>query len=694
MNLRSWSNNESGGADRSALTAGFSESFRRVTLFPQKPMSSLFRRFYILAATAGIALNVVSTASAQTNFYVANGMEYAVVGSLPGDQVMPDAALSAGGGMLVWQDNATDGSGLGLSARRLDTTLSGTLSTFRVNVTATNDQENARVAQLKNGGSVFVWQGGKPSFQHIYARFLSASNTWLATNLTSDLPVSSMTNFQISPAVAVLNNSNVVVVWSSLNQVRSNSLQDVYGKILSPSGATVKSEFLINQFTNFNQRTPAVVALKDGGFGVVWVSEQQRILAPALGANSPYSTADAIRLPSVDIYARLFRSNGVAAGSEFLVNANNSPCANPAAAAAPDGTFMVAWSGRDTIVDTNGWDVYARVFSSTGVGSASLMVNQHIPGNQYVPRIAALGQEYLLTWTSVGQDGSREGVFGRFVHIDGLPTGGEMRVNTTTASQQIQPVVASDGGGQLLVVWSSFIGGSTSFDLFAQRFINVDAVLSAMPAPFVYTPFTLSNNVYQPQLQVSWAPLAGISVSNYEVYVDGAATPAAVTQSNSWTMTAANGLKASTTHSFQVDYVKPTGARSPVSESASGSTWSGLHWQGIPYEWMTSYYGADMSQWPPAGSKVAAQGPSVMQAFLSGASPLDSSTWLTTQITNTKQGAFLSWNTQPGFVYQVQATTNFTTWSNWGAARFAAGNADSIYLGNNAVGFYRVLLVR
>ncbi len=84
-------------------------------------------------------------------------------------------------------------------------------------------------------------------------------------------------NFQINPAVAVLNNSNVVVVWGSFDQAGSNSLQDVYGQILSPTGQTIGSEFLINQFTAYNQRTPAVAALKNGGFVVAWVSEQERI---------------------------------------------------------------------------------------------------------------------------------------------------------------------------------------------------------------------------------------------------------------------------------------------------------------------------------------------------------------------------------------------------------------------------------
>src|SRR5689334_12541704 len=73
----------------------------------------------------GAVLLMPATALAQTNYYATNGVEYSVVGSLPGDQVWPDAALAANGGYLVWQDNITDGSGWGVSACRLDTTLSG-----------------------------------------------------------------------------------------------------------------------------------------------------------------------------------------------------------------------------------------------------------------------------------------------------------------------------------------------------------------------------------------------------------------------------------------------------------------------------------------------------------------------------------------------------------------------------------------
>jgi hypothetical protein len=273
-------------------------------------------------------------------------------------------------------------------------------------------------------------------------------------------------------------------------------------------------------------------------------------------------------------------------------------------------------------------------------------------------------------------------------------------VNTTTVSQQMQPVVASDGVNQFVAVWTSHVGGVNSFDLYAQRYINVSAVLDPMSAPFVYAPFTLINGVYQPQLVVTWPTLLGISVSNFEVYVDGSVTPTAVVSSNQWTMTAANGLTASSTHEFQVDYVRTDGARSPLSPAATGTTWSGLSWGGIPYEWMAEYYGGLVNgtyytnNWPPATELMGAGGTTLAKIFVSGGNPLQPSSWLQQTVQSTPQGMFLSWNTQPGATYQVQVTSNLTTWSNLGSPRFAAGTTDSIYVGGSATGYYRVMLLR
>jgi len=346
----------------------------------------------------------------------------------------------------------------------LDATLSGTLGTFRVNVTGAGDQENARVALLKNGGAVFVWQGGKPGFQHIYARFLTASNLFLSTN---DILVNTFTNnFQINPALAVLTNGNVAVVWASYNQINSNSMQDVYCQILSTNGAKVGTNFLVNQFTSFNQRTPTVAALKNGGFVVGWVSEQQRQPVPILGTNTTYVSPSTLALaaltPSVDVYARLFNASGAATTPEFLVNTGVNVCANPAAAVAADGTFMLSWSEKDRSNPTNGWDIRARTFTGAVPSSGVITVNTRVYGDQYIPHLSCIGQDYFVTWTSLGQDGSREGVFAQFVHSDGTLVGGEFQVNTYTYYHQADPWVAMDPAGAFVVCRPSiFFNNST-----------------------------------------------------------------------------------------------------------------------------------------------------------------------------------------------------------------------------------------
>jgi hypothetical protein len=400
-------------------------------------------------------------------------------------------------------------------------------------------------------------------------------------------------------------------------------------------------------------------------------------------------------VPSANIYARLYQSNGVALGNEFRVDTSEGPCANPDVAAASDGSFMVAWSSADLANITNGWDVFARPFSSAGAGGTTVQLNTYTPGTQYLPHLSAIDLDYLAVWTSLGEDGYRSGVFGQFVHNDGTLVGGELNLNVPGVGQQMQPVVASDGVSQFMAVWSSYTGSVYSFDLVAQRLIGVGAILQPMSAPYVWAPFVISNNVYQPELVVSWAPLLGLSVTNYEVYVDGASTPLAVVPGNSWTMTAANGLAASSTHSFAVDYVTTDGRRSPISPSTSGTTWSGANYYGVPLEWVEEYYGLNVANWPAnVNAPLAPGGPSLYQVFLAGGNPLDSTTWLRQQLTKTAAGVFLSWNTQPGATYQVQVTTNFTAWNNLGSPRFAAGTNDDINIGGAPAAYYRVNLLR
>jgi hypothetical protein len=616
-----------------------------------------------------LALAAPAVVFGQTNIYLTNGIEYPIAGSLPGDQVHPSLSLNVSGGYLVWEDTFTDGDGLGISALQLDSGFSGVFSPFRVNSIGAGDQEHAQVSLLNGGGAAFVWQGGREGFQRIYARFLSASRTWLG----NDVLVNTFTNnMQVDPVVATLTNGNVLVAWGSYDQISSSSLQDVYAQLLTPTGQKIGGEFLVNQFTSFNQRSPAVAALSGGGFIVVWVSEQER-------------WTDGAGPPSVDIYGRLYAVNGAPLSDEFLINVGTNLCANPSVAAASDGGFMVAWGEKDLLHLTNSWDVFARPFSSTGAAGTARRVNTFTLGDQYAPKITATGADYLVVWTSLGQDGSQEGVFGQFLHGDGSLWGAEMRVNTTVINGQIHPCVASDGGARFLTVWSSYVGGPNSFDLYAQRYSRYMPPLPAMNAPLVYVPFVVSNLVYQPQIEVFWQYQAGLAVDHYEVYVDGGATAAASVATNVWVM----ATTPSSPHSFQVLYATTDGRRSPLSSPTTGTTWSGMNFWGIPDEWLSYYWGCCPPM--PVTAPLAPGGPTPLEAFLTGANPTNSATWLRTSIARSAQGLFLGWNPQPGHTYQVQSSGDLRAWVNLGSPRFAAGSADSIYLGGNTLGYYRIL---
>jgi len=66
----------------------------------------------------------------------------------------------------------------------------------------------------------------------------------------------------------------------------------------------------------------------------------------------------------------------------------------------------------------------------------------------------------------------REGVFGQLISEGGPVFSEDLHVNTTTASQQVQPIVTADGENHFLVIWSSFVGGGFSFDLLGQVYLH------------------------------------------------------------------------------------------------------------------------------------------------------------------------------------------------------------------------------
>ena len=444
---------------------------------------------------------------------------------LAGDQVQPALSLSASGGFLVWRDNGLNG-GAGVAALNLGSAAGIAAGRFQVNGSHNGFAEKPQVAMLNDGGAVFVWQAGRQGFPEVYARFLGAdgqfvtddvqvSAAWYSftnrftTNITvlrNNRPVvrryrmtrvvQDRSEVNANPAVAVLEGGDVLVAYAAVRRYITNepvmnpmvrflynrfftnsilatdprnfdSLADITVQRFSAVGQKVGDPFVANRMMNYNQRDAAIAPLKGGGFVVSWISEHRQILGPP-GASVSGSPLD-LALNLMEVYARVFDGTGAPLGDEFLVDQTPLATAAPTVAALPEGGFRVAWAQRDTDRST-GWDVYTRAFNAAGSATeAAARVNSYTFGDQYSPKIAALPQGEVIIWSSLGQDGSYEGVYGQWIS-GGQWVGSEFRVNTTTAGRQLQPAVAADGSGSCLAVWAS-LPGRSSYDLFGQRFV-------------------------------------------------------------------------------------------------------------------------------------------------------------------------------------------------------------------------------
>ena len=157
-----------------------------------------------------------------------------------------------------------------------------------------------------------------------------------------------------------------------------------------------------------------------------------------------------------------------------------------------------------------------------------------------------------------------------------------------------------------------------------------------------------------------------------------------------------SGLAPGKGYFFYLAYRFTDGSRSPLSLAAKANTWgSDANFDGLPDTWQQIYWGFNPVVWASPNADSDGDGASNLNEFLTGTNPLDANSVLRTRLRFTPAGGRLSWNTEPGFIYQVQKSTHFSAWTNYGSPRFAAGTTDSVAVDAlDRAEFYRVIRVR
>ena len=321
---------------------------------------------------------------------------------------------------------------------------------FQVNTRTSNKQENPAIAMDAEGNFVVVWnsylQDG--SSNGIYGRCFDSN----CSPLSDEFQINTTTSGnQKEPSVAMDAGGNFVVVWHGPGMVEEDK-EDIFARRFDPNGQPLGSEFRVNTYTNERQLYPDVAMNNDGDFIIAWES-----------MNIPEQVKKAI-------CGRLYDSNGLNIGPEFVVNEEASDSRYPDVAMETEGNFAVVW-----MRDKSSNSIIARLYDADGTAKTEPFEVSTIKFSSITrPSIAmARTGHFIMAWDGDPNLAGLDDIHGRRYDFNGTAIGEQFVVNTTIAGPQQNPEVAMNSRGQFIIVWDSKIDPNINErEIFAQRYDN------------------------------------------------------------------------------------------------------------------------------------------------------------------------------------------------------------------------------
>lgn len=328
-----------------------------------------------------------------------------------------------------------------------DMTTSG--SEFLVNSYTANSQTLSAVTTLSDGSFVVIWQSYEQdgSNYDIFGQKYSSDGIIIGAEFSINTYTQS---YQQLPVVASLNDGGFIVVWTSLLDGRK-----ILGQRYDDNGNVSRAEFEISA-VNHNKKSK-VIALEDGGYMVVWHE-----FGDDDGGGS-----------SNGVFGQRYDASNAIITSRFLINTTTESNQDTASIAAlEDGGFVVIWkSGADQ--DGDGYGIFGQRYDSSGATDAigEFQVNSYTDGSQYNGKVTALDDGgFVVAWQSDAQDGDEYGIYAQRYDEGGIKHGDEIQINTTTTEEQSYVDITATQNGGFIVTWSSVDQDGDGYGVYAQRF--------------------------------------------------------------------------------------------------------------------------------------------------------------------------------------------------------------------------------
>ncbi len=226
---------------------------------------------------------------------------------------------------------------------------------------------------------------------------------------------------------------------------------DLDVEALEPNVAQ-RCEFQANTYTLGMQAYPSTAMHESGNYVVVWWSEGQD------GSER-------------GVFGQRYYANGAPQGPEFQVNAATESRQDvPIVAMDAEGDFVVVW--ESWFQDGSYFGIYGQRYNQYGQPQGgAFRVNQTTLNSQFLGSVAtdALGN-FVVTWSSEGQDGDQNGVFARMYDDQGIALGDEFPVNSNTTGDQEVSAIAMNASGAFVITWQSDGQDGSGLGIYAQRY--------------------------------------------------------------------------------------------------------------------------------------------------------------------------------------------------------------------------------
>lgn len=308
------------------------------------------------------------------------------------------------------------------------------------------NQWSPRAAVGTTGALVVVWMDGRNGGSTVdFDTYLltirdpQSVGSTVNRRLNDDAPGKA----QSFPAIAASPSGTFFCVWEDSR----GGDRDIYGATLDSLGLRITPNLRLNDDGPLiEQLTPQVAAVGTDRYLVVWGDQRQG---------------------KGEVFGVYVTASGAPIGPNFKIStdpvAQGSYQGEPAVAARPDGSVLVAWlDGREggTIFGTT-FDVYAQLLSPTGqpVGGNFKLNGTTTFQRDTAVTIAADAQGYVVAWIDRrNQPGDPGDVYAQRLAPGGTLVGGNVRVNDDPSGRDQRSVRALATPDGAYVIWEDYRG--------------------------------------------------------------------------------------------------------------------------------------------------------------------------------------------------------------------------------------------